>query len=443
MFNLGVNEPLTPELLKKMIGYFNLNVKPNIEHYKNYYDGKHAILKKRYNDATKPCNKTVINYCKNITDSYTGYLAAAGCVSYSSEEDIEEIMNVLRYNDFQTEDSMFLKHALIHGVAHELMYIDKDGKTRFKLINPAQSFGIFDDSLTNDLLYFVRYYEANNWDDSNKYYVDVYSSVSRVRYSMTGINGDLSFVEEEPHYFGQCPANVFYMPEEKSIFDCVLTEQDSFNELISANIDDYNSFVDAFLGLEGMDADKEDIVTMKEERVLLLPEGSKAYWITKNANDSQVQNILKTLQESIYRTSQTPDFSSDSFLGGVSSGKAILYRLTGMETRAATIASLMEMALRRRIELICGIASLKLGEEIYRDIKISFKRNITTDYTETIQLVNALKGTVSDATLLSRLDFIDDVNAELERIKKEKAANMALYNFGGNDDEDNEEEGTE
>ena len=127
-------------------------------------------------------------------------------------------------------------------------------------------------------------------------------------------------------------------------------------------------------------------------------------------------------------------------MGGVSSGIAIRYRLTGMETRAAKIAAKMKKALQRRVEIICGVASLKLGEQIFRDIEIDFKRNIPSDNTELVNLVNSLKGTVSDETLLGLLPFVDDVNKEVERLQKQKEANMALYNFGGAADEEEDEE---
>ena len=94
----------------------------------------------------------------------------------------------------------------------------------------------------------------------------------------------------------------------------------------------------------------------------------------------------------------------------------------------------MKKALQRRIEIICGIASLKLGEEVFRDIKIVFKRNIPDDLSTNIELVNKLKGSVSDATLLSQLPFITDINAELEALNKQKAENRALYDFGASDD---------
>lgn len=245
-------------------------------------------------------------------------------------------------------------------------------------------------------------------------------------------------MSEEPHYFSQCPANIFTLPDEKSIFDSIMSLQDAANELVSSEIDDYSAFCDAYLTLIGVDADVEDISSMKENRVLVLPDGAAAQWLTKNANDTQVENILKRIHESIYRIAQCPDFSSESFVGGVSSGVAIRYRLTGMETKAGKIEGEMKKALQRRVEIICGIASLKLGEEVFRDISIDFKRNIPEDYTSIINMINSLKGTVSDSTLLSLLPFVEDVNAELAAVQEQKQANMALYNFGSSTEGDEE-----
>lgn len=438
MFYVNKNTNLDSLLLQKMISKFRVEVEPKLQRYKNYYDGKQAILNKAYADASKPCSRTVINYCKNIVDSYNGYLATPGCISYRSEQDIDDIMNILRYNDYAAEDADFLLNALIYGIAAELMYIDESGHTRFRLINPTTCFGVCDDSLTGDLLYFVRMYKVNDWDESNIYNVDVYSDYDIKHYTMNGANGYLSFVSEEPHYFSQCPANIFTLPDEKSIFDCIMSLQDAANELVSSEIDDYSAFCDAYLTLIGVDADVEDIASMKENRVLVLPDGAAAQWLTKNANDTQVENILKRIHESIYRIAQCPDFSSESFVGGVSSGVAIRYRLTGMETKAGKIEGEMKKALQRRVEIICGIASLKLGEEVFRDISIDFKRNIPEDYTSIINMINSLKGTVSDSTLLSLLPFVEDVNAELAAVQEQKQANMALYNFGSSTEGDEE-----
>lgn len=429
MFYYAKDTVLDIEILQKMISKFVTEVEPQLTKYKDYYDGIQEILNKSYTDATKPCSKTVVNYCRNIADSYCGYLASPGYISYSSNEDIEEIINILKYNDYQTEDASFLLDALVYGVAAELMYTDELGQVRFRLINPAQCFGVYDNSLTGDLLYFVRFYKASEWDDSNLYNVDVYSDYDVKHYTMEGKNGALSYVGVEPHYFSQCPANIFMLPDEKSIFDCIMGLQDSANEVLNAEVDELNYFADAYLVFSGLDVDSDDLKSMKELRAFVLPEGASASWLTKAANDAQVENILKRIQDSIYRIAACPDFSSESFVGGVSSGIAIQYRLTGMETRAAKIAAEMKKALQRRVEIITGIASLKIGEEVFRDINISFKRNIPNDINSTIGIVNSLQGIVSNKTLLSQIEFINDVDAELEAVQAQKEDNMALFNF--------------
>ena len=99
----------------------------------------------------------------------------------------------------------------------------------------------------------------------------------------------------------------------------------------------------------------------------------------------------------------------------------------------------MRKALQRRIELICAIANLKGSESVWRDIKITFTRNLPTNLTETAQVVNSLRGLVSDQTLLSLLPFITDTQAEMDRLAEEKQANYSLYSNSfptGNESED-------
>lgn len=441
MFYLNKETPLTAELLAKMINRFRLNIEPRLQKYKEYYDGIQSILSKQYSDPTKPCNKTVINYCKNIVDSYCGYMASPNCISYSSDMDIEDIMDVLRYNDYQSQDAEVLLHALVYGVAHELMYIDSESKTRFRMIDPTQCFGVYDDTLSSDLMYFVRIYKVSEWDDSNTYNCDVYGASTITHYTMQGDTGALTFLGEEPHYFGQCPANIFVMPEEKSIFDCVMSMQDTVNEILSAEVDDYNAFCDAYLVLEGAELDADQVADMRQSRAIMLPVGAKATYLTKSANDTQVENILKRLHDSIYRISACVDFSSETFTGGVSSGIAIQFKLSGMETRCGKIEAEMKKALQRRVEIICGVASLSLGEEVWRDININFTRNIPADEAAVINMVNSLRDLVSNETLLAQIPFVTDVQAEVEALNNQKQANMEMYGFPlmGDNEEDDED----
>lgn len=438
MFYLNRNTELTPELIQKFINRFTFNELPKLQKWGNYYNGKHAIMNKTYNDASKPCNRIATNYCKIIADTYNGYICGKP-VSYSSNQDIEDIQECINYNDSNSEDIEWCSNALVYGVGYELYWLDKFAQVRYSQVDPRQAFAIYDNTLDNELLYFVRWYEADSFDDSDLHYFEIYDAATKRVYEAHGITGNLKLIAEEAHYFKDVPVSVFFLnKEEESIFNPIITLNDAYNELQSAEVDDFQAWVDAYLLLTGVDADVDDIAAMKENRVLVLPEGAMANWLVKNASDTQINNMLDNIKKNIFKVSACPDMADETFLA--QSGTALAYKLVGFENVASGIVARFTKAIQRRIELICNVLNLKASEAMWRDVNINFVRNLPINLTETIQLVNALKGTVSDATLLAQLPFIDDVAAELEALEKQKAANMELYGFGaiGTDEEEDE-----
>ena len=67
---------------------------------------------------------------------------------------------------------------------------------------------------------------------------------------------------------------------------------------------------------------------------------------------------------------------------------------------------------------------------------ITFTNNLPTNTQEISQIVNQLRGLVSDETLLSQIPFVDDAEEELKKAQAEKQENMKLYDFGSSNSED-------
>ena len=437
MFYIDKNTELTADLIHKMISKYIINDLPKLEKWKNYYNGKHQILSKTYKDPTKPCNKIVTNFAKVITDTYGGYICGKP-ITYSSNDEIEDLQEVINYNDSAAEDMAFCRNALTFGVAYELQWLDAASQVRYAQVSPLNSFAVYDNSLDCELLYFIRWYKANTIDYSDTYIFEIYDKNRITKYKSFGMAGALEFIGEEPHYFKDVPVSVFILNDDnENIFNSIITLNDAYNELQSAEVDDFSAWVDAYLLLAGVDADTEDIAAMKENRVLVLPEGANATWITKNANDTQIVNMLENIKKNIYKITACPDMGDETFLA--QSGTALAYKLVGFENVASGIVANFTKAIQRRIELICNILNIKASEAVWRDINITFTRNLPVNMTETIQLVNALKGTVSDKTLLAQIPFVKDVEAELEALEEQRAAQMALYSFGVENLEDDEE----
>ena len=119
MFYIEKDTELTIGLLKKYINKFITEKQPTLLKWKNYYDGKHSILNKNYTDNTKQCNRIVTNYCKIISDTYSGYICGKP-ISYTSSNNIDDVQEVINYNDSSSADIKFLSNALNYGVAYEL-----------------------------------------------------------------------------------------------------------------------------------------------------------------------------------------------------------------------------------------------------------------------------------------------------------------------------------
>ena len=393
-------------------------------------------MKKQATDLGKPCNKVVVNYCYNIVQNYRGYLTGID-IAYSSDKNIDQVFEVLNYNDVKQEDSNYLQDALVYGCAYEIAYIDEWGKHRFKTLDPKNVIPIYDDTLDQDLVYCIRFW-SNKIADKDFYIVEVYSQSEIKTYKSDMGFQTFELVKEEPHYFGMVPITVFELNNDRvSIFDQVMTLQDAYNKLLSAEVDDFESFADAYLVLKGMmGTDPADLADMKRNRALLLDNDAEASYLTKNISDTQIQNMLNNINDNIHKIANSPDFNSDKFMA--QTGIAMRFKLVQFENASSAIEAEMRKALQRRIELICAIGNIKGDNLSFDDVKITFTRNLPTNLTETAQVVNSLRGLVSDQTLLSLLPFVEDSQAELDRLNQQKQMNMDMYSFTPGNEEENE-----
>jgi len=395
-------------------------------------------MQKKATDVGKPNNKIVVNYCYNITHNYLGYLTGIP-IKYTNEN-FDEVIDILNYNDVANEDSELLRQALIFGRSFEVNYIDEEAKQRFRVLDSRECVPIYDNSLNNDLLYVIRFFKEDVLDRLNEnYIVEVYGPETVKTYRSAPGFMSFELVNEELHYYGQCPVTVFKLnSDEESIFAQIMTLQDGYNQLVSDEVDDFDAFCDAYLVLKGVVAEEEDLINMKKNKVLMMDPDASAEYLTKTVSDTQVTNILNNFNEQIHKISNSPDFSDEKFMA--QSGIAMRYKLIGFENAASAIESNMRKALQRRIELISAILNITNEEQMWRDVTIKFTRNLpNTLVPASAQDINAYRGLVSDYTLLEQIPFVTNVDEEMKRLADEKKEAMELYPFNNQEEVEEEE----
>jgi SPP1 family phage portal protein len=147
-------------------------------------------------------------------------------------------------------------------------------------------------------------------------------------------------------------------------------------------MNDFEYFVDAYLALYGFTADSEDIVKMKQNRVLLMDEGTKAEWLIKNENDSLTENMKNRLDKDIHKFAKCPNMSDEEFAGNAS-GIAIKFKMLGTENLVSIKERKFKKGLQQRLELISMITGVLSAGFDWRSIDITFTRNIPTNDLET------------------------------------------------------------
>ena len=426
MYRMNPNKPLTSDIVVRLIEKDIAN-NARLQKLHNYYIGKQNITNRTMSDSSKPNNKCVNNYPKYITDIMSAYFMGEP-ISYNSKDEtlLEAIKPIFNYNDEQAENAELAKDASIYGKSYELIYLDEDTNIRFKKIDAVGAIPIYDDTLEGALLHFIRYYD--NYDlttDSTYTTVEVYS-----RSYIQTWRRDLSsmkLIEEQAHNFNDVPIIIYQNNEEElGDFENVVSLIDEYDKLISDAANNQDYFSDCFLvlkGLEGTDAD--GIAAMKENRVLLLPDNAGAEWLTKGANNEEVESLKATIDENIHKFSMCPRMTDDNFASNAS-GVAMKYKLMGLENATSKKERAFKKGIQRRIELICNILYILGTTYDYRAIDMVFSRNIPANLLEVADVLSKVGHLLSKETQVALLPIDIDYSIEKERLKNEEQEGYSI-----------------
>lgn len=453
MITVNSIEELTPAVLGRIIENHKATTLLRMEKLERYYENQNDINMRFVQDTSKPNNKVANGYASYITDTMVGYFMGEP-VTYNCEDKnlLDNLSLLLEYNDEADENAELAKDASIFGVAYEEVYVDIEGNIRFKRLDPKTVIPIFDKSIEENLLGVIRYYEDFDYVENKPYkYIEVITDKEIIHYNTDALSVIITETDREPHYFSIVPVAIFENNESQTgDFEKVISLIDAYDKMESDTLNDQEYFTDAYLALYGYTADSDDIAQMKANRVLLLDEGTKAEWLIKNGNDSTSENLKNRLDKDIHKFSKCPNLADEEFASNAS-GVAIKFKTLGTENLVSIKERKFKKGLQQRLELIASINGVMSSSFDYRTIDINFTRNLPNNTIDIATMVNQLQDIVSDETLLAQIPFVEDVNEELERVKKQKEENKELspffqaspmYETGAmrKDQEDNEEE---
>ena len=408
------------EAIKKRIAAFRRQELPRLTRLKNYYGGLHPIVAAA-KEAGKPDNRLVNNFCKNITDSTVGYFMGKPVQYAATDELLRAVRALYDYNDEAYVNSRLSRDLSVFGRAYELLYYDRDRQIRFVPLDPTAVIPVFGDTPDEELVAAIRLLPEEDDGGLGLMTVEVYDEQFVWSYRYTEADGVMELQRKLPHYFGQVPVNPYRNNADGTgDFEPVLSLVDAYNTLQSESVNDFALFADSYLAISGMGGtEASDLAELRRNRVLLLDDGGDAKWLTKNVNDAYVENLKDRIASDIYRFSGSVDMSHGDLGGKEMSGVAMRFRLLNFENRVSVTERHFKRGLQRRLELICALWSLLGFPYDYREVTVTFTRNVPESPAEDAEYLEKLAALVSRRTILSQIPFVEDVNGELARLKEE------------------------
>lgn len=418
MFRLPTGTEMTIEILDKFIGLHRQDITSRYQKLYDAYISQHDILRQEKKEDWKPDNRIVVNFPKYIVDTMNGFFIGNPIKTTAEDEAVSDFVEYLdQYNDQDDNNAELSKLCSIFGKGYEMYYLDDEKNLCITYLSPMDAFMIFDDSIIERPMYFVRIYK--DWEGNE------YGSISNaygVRYFQ--ITGGTRFLDEdwEQHYFPDVPATEYLENEERqSIFEPVLSMVNAYNKAISEKANDVDYFADAYLKILGALVENEDVQHIRSNRVINFA-GEDADKIVvefmgKPSADAAQENLLERLERLIFAISMVANISDENF--GSATGVALKYKLQAMSNLAKTKERKFTSGMNRRYKILFGHPVSKVPADAWVQLSYKFTNNIPANLLEEAQIAAQMEGIVSHKTQLKVLSIVDNVQDELDEIEEE------------------------
>jgi SPP1 family phage portal protein len=434
MFHLSSNVELTSSILLDFIDKHRKEVSERYEGLKKAYTSDHDILHEPAKASYKPDNRIVVNFPKYIVDTMNGFFIGNPIKITADDKAVAERVEYLdQFNDQDDNNAELSKICSIYGKGYELYFADEKSELNITYFNPTEAFMIFDDSVLEKPLYFVRLYK----DYNNKEFGCLYT---KTYYRNFGLEGGFKWLDkkEKKHGFDDVPATEFIENEERQgIFEPVMSMVNAFNKAVSEKANDVDYFADSYLKVLGTKLEEDDIKHIRDNRIINF-EGDVdtgkliVEFMNKPESDTTQENHLNRLERLIFQISMVANISDENF--GSSSGIALKYKLQAMSNLAKTKERKFTSGMNRRYKLLFSHPLSGVPDDAWVQLHYKFTPNYPANLLEEVQIAAGMEGITSHETQLKVISVVDDVQGELGKIGEEnkppKMSPVEMVTFG-------------
>lgn len=419
----------------------------------NYYEGKHDILsRKRTAIGTNgeltevenlPNNKIVDNQYKKMVSQKVNYLLGRPITVQSDNDIYAKNIKSIFNKKFQRILKSIGEDSLNCGIGWLFLYYNKSGELSFKRIKPYEIIPGWSDSEHNDLDYAIRIYDVSIYDGKQEKTVEkveIYNDKGIFYFELLGSKLNpcepyfenyftvVTDKEEQGFNWIKIPLIPFkYNNKEIPLINMVKSLQDGLNT-IESNFqnrmeEDTRNTILVLVNYDGENLGefRKNLAQYGAVKVRNIDgAGGDVKTLQVEVNSENYKSILEIFKKAIIENAMGYDAKDDRMQGTPNQ-----MNIKSMYSDIDQDASNMETEYQASFEELLWFINAHLentgkGNFENEDVDIIFNRNMIISETELIDNCTKSVGLLSDETIIARHPWIDDVQAEMERIKKEK-----------------------
>lgn len=419
LFIFPREEKITSDDLRAMITQNQAWAGEYRENWKLYI-GEHDIL----NQPRKqfgPDNRLVANLPHYIVDTFNGYfLGIPPKITLDEDKDNEALQQWNDTNSLQDKLNEVSKLTDIYGRAMLFAYQNEHSETKIAVVAPTEGFIVYDDTIAQQPLAFIRYAKALKGSGYNGV---IYYANKTISFT------DTTLGEEGVNPFELVPAVEFFENEERQgTFDNVKSLVKSLDKVLSQKANQIEYFDNAYLKMLGLnldqDGDGKPDIDIRDNHLIYSPDAEAANaqidFISKPDADGMQENMINRLIDMIYQVSMVANLNDKEFSGN-SSGVALKYKLLPMQNMAANKERKFTQSLRQLYRVLFSVKTIIVDTEAWQRLSFQFTRNMPANLLDEAQTAQELMGVVSHETAMKPLSVVDDPKQEMEKIREEQA----------------------
>ena len=425
-----------------------------------YYSGKHDILSRvRTVIGEKgelvevdnlPNNRIVDNQYKKMVDQKNNYLLGQPITIRCDNEQYVKLLKQYVFNKkFQRLIKAVGEDSLNCGIGWLFIHYDEHGEITFKRIKPFEVIAGWKDSEHTILDYVIRIYEVIAYEGKQEKViqkVEVYDDKGITFFELTD-GGSLKPVEpfvqnyftitdedgtETGYNWTKIPLIPFkYNTKEIPLIKMVKTLQDGLN-LIESNFqnameEDTRNTILVLMNYDGQNLGefRRNLAQYGAVKVRTVDgSGGDLKSLQVEVNSDNYKAILEIFKKAIIENAMGYD-AKDDRLAGNPNQMNIQSMYSDIDLDANNMETEYQAAFEELLWFVnCHFANMGMGDFEGEGVDIIFNRDILISEGEVIDNCQKSVGILSDETIIAQHPWVDDPQAELEKLKKQKEEAM-------------------